>query len=222
MNREIRALIRQMSIANPLWGAPRIHGEMLKLGLEVSQATAGRHMVRRHGPPSPTWRTFLRNQVDGIAIDMFVVVTAAFRLLYVSVILSHARRKILHLNVTQHPTAGWLPPDHRGISVGHRATLPAARRRHVLRGMLSGTGSGYGDRGGRYGATIALAESVRRASHLLDSPRFPRPRHCDQREPSAPRSFLVYRLLPTHTARIRRPTKTARMLDPFNSRTAAR
>jgi len=109
VNREIRELIEQMSVANPLWGAPRIHGEMLKLGIEVSQATVGRHMVRWHGPPSPTWRTFLRNQVDGIAaIDMFVVVTAAFRLLYVSVILSHARRKILHLNVTQHPTAGWL------------------------------------------------------------------------------------------------------------------
>ena len=109
VNREIRELIRQMSVANPLWGAPRIHGEMLKLGIEVSEATVGRHMVRRHGPPSPTWRTFLRNQVDGIAaIDMFVVVSAAFRLLYVSVILGHARRKILHLNVTQHPTAGWL------------------------------------------------------------------------------------------------------------------
>src|SRR5271167_1806500 len=109
VNREIRELIRQMSVANPLWGAPRIHGELLKLGIGVSQATVGRHMVRRHGPPSPTWRTFLGNQIDGIAaIDMFVVVTAAFRLLYVSVILGHARRKILHLNVTQHPTAGWL------------------------------------------------------------------------------------------------------------------
>jgi hypothetical protein len=107
VNRKIRELIRQMSFANPLWGAPRIHGEMLKLGIEVSQATVGRDTLRRYGPPSPTWRTFLRNQVDGIAaIDMFVVVTAAFRLLYVSVILSHARRKILHL--TQHPTAGWL------------------------------------------------------------------------------------------------------------------
>jgi putative transposase len=109
VNREIRDLIRQMSVANPLWGAPRIHGEMLKLGIEVSQATVGRHMARRHGPPSPTWRTFLSNQIDGIAsIDTFVVVAAAFRLLYVSVILGHARRKILHLNVTEHPTAGWL------------------------------------------------------------------------------------------------------------------
>jgi hypothetical protein len=74
-----------MSVANPLWGAPRIHGEMLKLGIEVSQATVGRHMDRRHDPPSLAWRTFLSTQIDGIAaIDMFVVVTAAFRLLYVS------------------------------------------------------------------------------------------------------------------------------------------
>ncbi len=72
MNREIRELIRQMSVANPLWGAPRIHGELLKLAIEVGQATVGRYMVRRHGPPSPTWRSFLRNQIDGIAaIDMY-------------------------------------------------------------------------------------------------------------------------------------------------------
>jgi hypothetical protein len=109
VNREIRELIREMSAANPLWGAPRIHGELLKLGIEVSQGTAGRYMIRRQGPASPTWRSFLHNQINGIAaLDMFVVVTAAFRLLYVSVILSHARRKIVHLNVTLHPTAGWL------------------------------------------------------------------------------------------------------------------
>jgi hypothetical protein len=84
-----------MSTANPLWGAPRIHGEMLKLGIQISQATVRRYMIRRPKVPSPTWRTFLRNQLAGIAaIDMFVVVTAAFRLLYVSVILGYARRKI--------------------------------------------------------------------------------------------------------------------------------
>jgi hypothetical protein len=129
VDREIRDLIRQMSSANSLWGAPRIHGEMLKLGIEVSQATVGRHMVRRHGPPSPTWRTFLSNQIDGIAaIDMFVVVTAAFRLLYVSVILGHARRKILpsERHAAPHRRLA-LPPNHRGISVGHRAPVSAAR-----------------------------------------------------------------------------------------------
>jgi len=89
VEREIRDLIRQMSSANPLWGAPRIHGELLKLGIEVSQATVAKYMVRKRGAPSPTWRSFLRNHAEGIAaIDMFVVASASFRLLYVMIILA--------------------------------------------------------------------------------------------------------------------------------------
>jgi hypothetical protein len=107
--REVWDLIRQMSSANPLWGASRIHGELLKLGIEVSQATVGKYMVRRPGRPSPTWRSFLRNEAIGIAaIDMFVVSSATFRLLFVMLILAHDRRKVVHFDVTQHPTAGWL------------------------------------------------------------------------------------------------------------------
>jgi hypothetical protein len=109
LNREVRQLIRQMSKANPLWGARRIHGEILKLGIQLSQATVARYMVRRPQQPSPTWRSFLRNHMDGIAaIYMFVVASASFRLLYVMVVLRHNRRKIEHLAVTQYPTAGWL------------------------------------------------------------------------------------------------------------------
>jgi hypothetical protein len=109
LHRESRQLIRQMSTANPLWGAPRIHGEILKLGIQVSQATVARYMVRRPPLRSPTWRSFLRNHMDGIAaLDMFVVASASFRLLYVMVVLRHDRRKIEHLAVTQYPTAGWL------------------------------------------------------------------------------------------------------------------
>src|SRR5229473_6273554 len=109
VHREVRKLIRQMSTANPLWGAPRIHGELLKFGIEVSQATVAKYMVRRRGTPSPTWRSFLRNQAQGIAaIDMFVVASASFRLLYVMIILVHGRRKIVRFDVTQHPTAAWL------------------------------------------------------------------------------------------------------------------
>ncbi len=108
-DREVRELIRQMSRANPWWGAPRIHGELLKLGLEVSQATVANCMVRRVGRPSPTWRSFLRNQAVGIAaIDMFVVASASFRLLYVMIILAHDRRSIVRFDVTEHPTATWL------------------------------------------------------------------------------------------------------------------
>ena len=84
MDREIRDLIRQMSSANLLWGAPRIQGELLKLGIEISQATVAKYMIRRRGTPSQNWRTFLRNHAEGIAtIDMFVVASASFRLLYV-------------------------------------------------------------------------------------------------------------------------------------------
>ena len=109
VDREVRKLIRQMSTANALWGAPRIYGELLKLGIEVSQATVAKYMVRRRGAPSPTWRSFLRNQAHGIAaIDMLVVASASFRLLYVMIILAHDRRNILRTAVTEHPTAAWL------------------------------------------------------------------------------------------------------------------
>jgi putative transposase len=109
VDREIRKLIRDISGANPLWGAPRIHGELLKLGIEISQATVAKYMVRRRGTPSPTWRSFLRNQAAGIAaIDMFVVASASFRLLYVMIVLNHDRRRIVRFDVTRNPTAGWL------------------------------------------------------------------------------------------------------------------
>jgi len=109
VEREVRDLIRQMNAANPLWGAPRIHGELLKLGIEISQATVAKYMVRRRGTPSPTWRNFLRSQAAGIAaIDMFVVASASFRLLYVMIILAHDRRTIVRFDVTRYPTAGWL------------------------------------------------------------------------------------------------------------------
>src|SRR6202047_2423244 len=105
LDREVRDLIRQMNTANPLWGAPRIHGELLKLGIEISQATVAKYMVRRRGRPSPTWRSFVRNQAPGItAIDMFIVASASFRLLYVMIILTPDPRKIIGTAVPEHPT----------------------------------------------------------------------------------------------------------------------
>ena len=107
--REIRQLIRDMSQANPLWGAPRIHGELLKLGIDVGQTTVAKYMGRRRRPPSQGWRTFLSNHADGIAsMDLFVVPTVSFRLLYGLLILQHGRRQILWLGVTAHPTAEWI------------------------------------------------------------------------------------------------------------------
>ena len=106
---EIRRLIRQMSIENPLWGAPRIHGELLKLGIDVGQTSVAKYMARRRGPPSQGWKTFLHNHADGItAMDLFVVPTISFWLLYGLLIMGHGRRQILWLGVTAHPTAEWI------------------------------------------------------------------------------------------------------------------
>jgi transposase InsO family protein len=107
---DIRELIRQMSMANPLWGAPRIHGELHMLGIDVAQSTVAKYMVpRSRRPPSQNWKTFLRNHAAGIAsIDLFVVPTAFFKLLYGLVILSHERRRLIGFGVTAHPTAEWI------------------------------------------------------------------------------------------------------------------
>ncbi|MDZ7781677.1 MAG: integrase core domain-containing protein [Halioglobus sp.] len=97
-----------MQASNIGWGAPRIHGELLKLGIEVSQATVSKYMLWAKKPPSQTWRTFLNNHADCLAaMDFFTVPTARFRVLYVLLVLSHDRRRVVHFNVTEHPTARW-------------------------------------------------------------------------------------------------------------------
>jgi hypothetical protein len=109
IDREIRDLIRGMGKQNPLWGAPRIHGELLMLGIEIAQSTVARYMTRRQGPPSQGWKTFLRNHAAGIAsIDLFVVRTISFKLLYGLVILRHARRRLVSISVTNNPTTEWI------------------------------------------------------------------------------------------------------------------
>jgi len=106
---KVRRLIREMSLANPFWGAPRIHGELLKLSINVGQTSVAKYMARRRRPPSQGWRTFLFNHAEGIAsIDLFVVPTISFRLLYGLLILKHDRRRILWIDVTAHPTAEWI------------------------------------------------------------------------------------------------------------------
>jgi transposase InsO family protein len=110
----VQALIRELSTANPLWGAPRIHGELLKLGMSLSQSTVAKHMRRHPRPPSQTWRTFLANHASQImAADLFVVPTVTFRLLFALVILSHDRRRIVHTAITAHPTATWIAQQLR-------------------------------------------------------------------------------------------------------------
>ena len=105
----LRTLIRRMSAENLLWGSPRIHGEFLKLGYKVAQSTVAKYMPRRQAPPSQGWRTFLRNHAPDIAaIDLFVVPTIGFRVLYGLVIVNLARRRLVWVNVTAHPTAEWI------------------------------------------------------------------------------------------------------------------
>lgn len=106
---DLRALIRQMSMENPLWGAPRIHGELLKLGYEVAQSTVAKYIVKRRGAPSQGWRTFLRNHtLDIAAMDLFVVPTIGFDLFYAFVIVRLGRRELVWINVTANPTADWI------------------------------------------------------------------------------------------------------------------
>ncbi len=106
IGKEVRDLVRRMSFENPLWGAPKIHGELLKLGIEVAQSTVSIYMVPRRDRPLQTWKTFLRNHMEGIAsIDLFVVPTIAFEQLFALLVLGHRRRRLLWIAVTRNPTA---------------------------------------------------------------------------------------------------------------------
>ncbi len=155
--KEIRNLIRRISLENPLWGAPRVHGELLMLGIEVSQATVSRYMIRRRGPPSQSWRTFLRNQASGLAcVDLFTVPTATFRVLHVLVVLRLERRRVIHFNVTEHPTSPWA-----GQQIVE--AFPWSRPpRHLLRDR----DSVYGERFRRRVAGLGIKE-------VLTAPRSP-------------------------------------------------
>ncbi len=153
--KEIGDLIREVSRANPLWGAPRIHGELLKVGIDVGQSTVAKYMVKGRRPPSQSWKTFLRNHADGIAsIDFLVVSTAAFKLLFGLVILCHDRRRLVHIAVTANPTADWIA--RQVIEAFPWDTVP----RYLIR-----------DRDGAYGE--AFRRRVR-AMGIRDRPTAPR------------------------------------------------
>ena len=108
IGKEIRDLIRQMSQENPTWGAPRIQSELKLLGHEVADSTVAKYMIKHKKPPSQTWRSFLKNHVKQIAaVDFFTVPTVRFQILYCFIVLRHHRRRIVHFNITMHPTARW-------------------------------------------------------------------------------------------------------------------
>jgi putative transposase len=145
VNAETIALVRKMAAANPLWGAPRIHGELLKLGVEVAERTVSRLIRKRRTAPSQTWRTFLTNHIrDLVAVDFFTVPTARFRVLFVLVVLAHHRRRVVHFNVTEHPTAVWtaqqivaaFPDDSAPFYLlRDRDQVYGAQFRHRVKGM---------------------------------------------------------------------------------------
>jgi transposase InsO family protein len=148
---ELRELIWRMSRANPLWGAPRIHGELLKLGLMVSQATVSKYMVRPRRPPSQAWRTFLKNHAqDLVALHFFTVPTATFRVLFVLVMLGHGRRRLVHVNVTEHPTADWTP----------RQLLEACGQEENPRHLIRDRDHVYGERFSRQARNLDIREAV--------------------------------------------------------------
>lgn len=125
IERKLRELIRRMSKENPLWGAPRIHGELLKLGFEIAESTVSNYMVKHRGPPSQTWQTFLPNHADAIAaIHLCVVPTVTFECLFAFLVVGHGRRPLLWFAVTRHPTAEWLSQQIVEPSRGtrHRST----------------------------------------------------------------------------------------------------
>ena len=133
------------------WGAPRIHGELLKLGLNVSEATVSKYMARHRRPPALSWRTFLVNHAsDIVAIDFLTVPTATFRVLFVLVILSHDRRKILHTNVTEHPTTSWTA----------RQVLEAIGLDNVPTYLLRDRDAIYGRASNQRMASVGLTEVV--------------------------------------------------------------
>ena len=157
VSREVRDLIRHMSVANPGWGAPRIHGELLKLGIEVSETSVAKYMIRNRRPPSQTWKTFLTNHMeDLVSADFFVVPTATFRLLFVFLILSHDRRRPVHFAVTANPTAEWVA--HQLLNAFPWDSAP----RYLLR-----------DRDGSYGRAFSEAAEWLNLREVLTAPRSP-------------------------------------------------
>jgi hypothetical protein len=152
----IRDWIEQMGQADFLWGAPRIHGELLKLGVQVAPSTVGKYLRRRRNPPSQTWRTFLTNHRKQMAsMDFFIVPTATFRVLFVFIVLSHDRRRVMHFNVTDHPSEEWTAQQIR-------AAFPWEAPRYLIR-----------DRDAIFGgASVALTESMG-IEEVVTAPRSP-------------------------------------------------
>jgi len=191
---EVRKLIRRMSRENPMWGAPRIHGELLKLGIDVGETSMSKYMVRRRNPPSQTWRTFLENHVmDTVSIDFFTVPTIRFQVLYVFLVLAHDRRRIVHFNVTAHPTAEWTGQQLREAFPFEKVP------RYLLR-----------DRDAIFGVGVDFTKEVRSLGieEVLSAPRSPWQRAYIERVIGSIRRECIDRLIVFNVASLYRHLKS--------------
>jgi hypothetical protein len=173
--KEVRALIRAMSRQNPLWGGPCIHGELLKLGIDIGETSVSNYLVRLCRPPSQTWRTFLDNHVKTmVSVDFFTVPTIRFQILYVFLVLAHDRRRILHFGVTAHPTAEWTAQQLREAFPWETAPRYLLRDRDRIFGPdFCHAGEGHGHQAGAFDGPVALAASLCRAGDRHHSARVP-------------------------------------------------
>ena len=176
----VRTLVGKMAAANPLWGAPRIHGELSKLGIAVSERTVSRLLRRPRRPSSQTWRTFLTNHVATlVSMDFFTVPTLTGRVLFVLVVLAHQRRRIIHVNITEHPTAAWTAQQVVDAFPDDTAPqwLLQGSRRH-LRGRVPAPSRRHGHRRGHLKSVQPMAKSVRGTPDRFNQAGMSRP--CDR------------------------------------------
>ncbi len=185
VDRETRELIARLHRENPLWGAPRIHGELLMLGLDVCESTVSNYLHELPRLPSQNWRTFVRNHIrQSVAVDLAVVPTIKFSLLYVFVVLDHERRRIFHINVTATPTAQWAAQQVvEALPWETNVRVPVLRRRRDLWRGIRAAGQGPRPAAGRECASLAMAKRLLRAGDRYASTRVPRSYGCCQRAP---------------------------------------
>ncbi len=208
---EIRRLVRQMAIANPLWRAPRIHGELKMLGITISERTVSRILLTVPRPPSQTWKTFLRNHLGQIvSVDFFIIPTIRLRVLFVFLVLEHRRREVLRFNVTEHPTSAWVAQQIVEAFADRETPRYLIRDRDGVYGTEVPRASevdGYCR--GADSASKPLAERLRRALDRIDTTgMFESFHHSEQSELKEGAGF-VFRLLPPIT-----PTSGAQQTMP--------
>ena len=194
----VRDLIQDMWRSNPLWGSPRIVGELRKLGINMAKSTVEKYRPKRRKPPSPTWKAFLTNHIkDIVACDFFTVPTASCKVLFVFILLAHERRRIVHFHITEHPTAEWT--SHQIVEAFPWESAPRyllRDRDSIYSAVFQSAGQKPGDRRGEDCPVQPLAKSLLRATHRESPSRRARSYRRAQRTASSAGAHGVYLLLP--------------------------